>query len=40
MLESLTNDKRYMKILRGLTGEEKKGDITMCELLDKYERGT
>ena len=37
MLGSLTNDKRYMKMLKGLAEEEKRGDITMCELLDKYE---
>lgn len=37
MLRALTNDKRYMKVLRELTEEEKRRDITMCELLDKYE---
>lgn len=37
MLKALTNDNRYIKMLVSLTEEEKKGDITMCELLDKYE---
>jgi len=38
MLNALTGDERYEKIFRGLQEEEiKKGGITMCELLDKYE---
>ena len=37
MLKALTNDDRYMEMLTALTEEEKKGEITMCELLDKYE---
>ena len=37
MMKALTNDNRYIKMLVSLTEEEKKGDITMCELLDKYE---
>lgn len=37
MLGALTNDKRYMKMMKALTKEEKEGEITMCELLDKYE---
>ena len=37
MLKALTGDKRYLKILKALTEEEKKGEVSMCELLDKYE---
>ena len=37
MLRALTNDDRYIEMLTALTEEEKKGEITMCELLDKYE---
>ena len=37
MLKALTNDDRYIEILTALTEEEKKGEITMCELLDEYE---
>lgn len=37
MLKALTNDDRYIEMLVVLTEEEKKGEITMCELLDKYE---
>ena len=37
MLRALTNDDRYAEMLAALTEEEKKGEITMCELLDKYE---
>ena len=37
MLMALTNDDRYIEMLAALTEEEKKGEITMCELLDKYE---
>ena len=37
MLKALTGDKRYLKILKSLTEEEKKGEVSMCELLDKYE---
>lgn len=37
MLEALTGDQRYLKIIKTLTEKEKKGEITMCELLDKYE---
>lgn len=37
MLRALTGDKRYLKILNSMTEEDKKGAITMCELLDKYE---
>ena len=37
MLEALTGDQRYLKIIKTLTQKEKRGEITMCELLDKYE---
>ena len=37
MLKALTGDKRYLKILKAMTEEEKKGEMSMCELLDKYE---
>lgn len=37
MLKALTNDDRYIEMMSTLTEEEKKGEITMCELLDKYE---
>lgn len=37
MLQALTGDKRYLKILKSMTEEDKKGEMTMCELLDKYE---
>ena len=37
MLRALTNDDRYIEMLAALTEEEKKGEIIMCELLDKYE---
>ena len=37
MLKALTSDKRYLKILKAMTEEEKKGEMSMCELLDKYE---
>ena len=37
MLQALTGDRRYLKILRSMTEEDKKGEMTMCELLDKYE---
>ena len=37
MLKALTGDKRYLEILIALTEEEKKGEVSMCELLDKYE---
>ena len=37
MLKALTGDNRYLKILSALTEEEKKGEVSMCELLDKYE---
>lgn len=37
MLKALTGDKRYLKIFSALTEEEKKGEVSMCELLDKYE---
>ena len=37
MLKALTGDKRYLTILRALSEEEKKGEVSMCELLDKYE---
>lgn len=37
MLKALTNDDRYIEMMTALTEEEKKGEITMCELLDKYE---
>lgn len=37
MLESLTGDKRFSKILERMEDEEKgKEGITMCELLDRY----
>lgn len=38
MLKALTNDNRYIEMLMALTEKEKKGEITMCELLDKYEK--
>lgn len=37
MLEALTGDQRYLKIIKTLSEKEKGGEITMCELLDKYE---
>ena len=37
MLQALTGDGRYQKILNSITDEDKKGEMTMCELLDKYE---
>ena len=37
MLEALTGDRRYLKIIKTLTEKEKRGEVTMCELLDKYE---
>ena len=37
MLQALTGDRRYLKILNSMTEEDKKGEMTMCELLDKYE---
>ena len=37
MLKALTGDKRYLKIFSALTEDEKKGEMSMCELLDKYE---
>ena len=38
MLKALTGDKRYLTILKALTEKEKKeGEVSMCELLDKYE---
>lgn len=37
MLKALTGDKRYTNILDVMSEEEKGGNITMCELLDKYE---
>lgn len=37
MLKALTGDKRYTNILDAMSEEEKGGNITMCELLDKYE---
>ncbi|MCH5340796.1 MAG: hypothetical protein J1E01_04975 [Acetatifactor sp.] len=38
MLQALTGDRRYLKILNSMTEEDKKGEMTMCELLDKYEK--
>lgn len=38
LLRAITNDARYEEILPALLQqEEEKGEITMCELLDKYE---
>lgn len=37
MLKALTGDTRYLKIRNDMSKEEKGGNITMCELLDKYE---
>lgn len=37
MLKALTGDRRYLNILNSITEEDKKGELTMCELLDKYE---
>lgn len=37
MLTALTGDKRYLKICDTMSEEEKGGNVTMCELLDKYE---
>ena len=37
MLKALTDDTRYLKIRNAMSEEEKGGNITMCELLDKYE---
>lgn len=36
MLQSLTGDERYFQIWNALREDEKKGGVTMCELLDKY----
>lgn len=36
MLQSLTGDERYFQIWNALQEDEKKGGVTMCELLDKY----
>ena len=39
LLEALTGDERYEEIMEDLRAEEKvKGGITMCELIDKYEK--
>lgn len=38
MLKALTGDDRYEEILPDLQEErERTGDVSMCELLDKYE---
>lgn len=37
MLKALTGDGRYEAIIQEMPETEKKGEITMCELLDKYE---
>lgn len=37
MLKALTGDTRYLKIRNAMSEEEKGGNVTMCELLDKYE---
>jgi hypothetical protein len=37
MLKALSGDKRYEELSELLTQEEKE-DVSMCELLDKYER--
>ena len=37
MLKALTGDTRYLKVRNALSEEEKGGNITMCELLHKYE---
>lgn len=36
MMKDLTGDKRYLKIRDTLSEKEKEGNISMCELLDKY----
>lgn len=37
MLKALTGDVRYEEIIPELQEEQEKGDVSMCELLDKYE---
>ncbi|MCH5341316.1 MAG: Rpn family recombination-promoting nuclease/putative transposase [Acetatifactor sp.] len=37
MLKALSGDIRYLKIRNAMSEEEREGNITMCELLDKYE---
>lgn len=37
MMKALTGDKRYLKIRDTLSEKEKEGNISMCELLNKYE---
>ena len=36
MLRNLTGDERYLTILKEIQKDERKGEVTMCELLDKY----
>lgn len=36
MLKNLTGDARYLTILKEIQKDEQKGEVTMCELLDKY----
>ena len=38
LMQALTGDNRYEQILPQLEKREKQGGITMCELLDKYEK--
>ena len=38
LMQALTGDSRYEQILPQLEKREKQGGITMCELLDKYEK--
>ena len=32
----ITGDERYLTILKEIQKDEQKGEVTMCELLDKY----
>ena len=36
LLKNLTGDERYLTILKEIQKDEQKGEVTMCELLDKY----
>ncbi|MCM1044073.1 MAG: hypothetical protein NC417_01050 [Candidatus Gastranaerophilales bacterium] len=38
MLSALTNDRKYGRMLKTYIGDERKGELTMCEFLDAYEK--
>ncbi|MCM1044064.1 MAG: hypothetical protein NC417_01000 [Candidatus Gastranaerophilales bacterium] len=38
MLGALTNERKYGRMLKSYIGDERKGDLTMCEFLDAYEK--